>query len=70
MAALTLASVPVNVMVTSAVPSPAVKLRPVVWARVSVPWLACTVACTLPLATSVSAMAKPAMPRLVSSSTL
>jgi hypothetical protein len=55
-AALMFASVPVKVIVPSSFPSPCVKLRPVVWLSVILPWLPSSVTRRSPVATSMSAM--------------
>jgi hypothetical protein len=55
-AALMSARVPVKVSVPSAVPSPSVKVRPVVRPSVSTPWVTESVTCTGLLAASASEM--------------
>ena len=59
--ALTAANVPVKVMVTSAVPSPAVKLSPAVPPRVRIPFVAASVTFTglLPTSTSLTLIRFP-----------
>ena len=69
-AEFTFATVPVNVMAASLVPSPTVNVRPVVCARVIRPWATDIVIFTAPVAASTSATLMPVIDCSVSSFTV